>query len=110
MPMQHRSIPTTISIARSRPSSSTKRQSFRGPRIISGTLYWSWNQWYALKWKDEHPGELAKQGGHAEEVGNALAKNLLDCTGALKTCTDRAIANPKFIRFADLMKNAPDTD
>jgi len=27
--------------ARSRPSSSTKRQSFRGPRIISGTLYWS---------------------------------------------------------------------
>jgi len=68
------------------------------------------NQWYALKWKDEHPGELAKQGGHAEEVGNALAKNLLDCTGALKTCTDRAIANPKFIRFADLMKNAPDTD
>jgi hypothetical protein len=70
------------------------------------------NQWYLAKWTHEHPGEKAKQRDHEVAMVTAMGKDhqaYLDALSALRTCTDRVSADPKFDRFARLMQErAPD--
>ena len=63
------------------------------------------NQWYALKWNDQHPGESAEQkNGRAAAIVSAMIKNPLDYKEVLKACSERAAADPHFINFATLMR------
>jgi hypothetical protein len=60
------------------------------------------NQWYAAKWHHDHPG-TAEPKDHALAMIGAMGKDPLAYKDALKRCTDRAAADPKFNRFADLL-------
>jgi hypothetical protein len=60
------------------------------------------NQWYAAKWQHDHPG-AAEPKEHALAMVNAMGKDPSAYKDVVKSCANRAAADPKFNRFADLV-------
>ena len=64
------------------------------------------NQWYAARWNDKHQGDGSKD--RALAIVNAMGKDPNSYKNAIKACIDRAVQDPKFNRFAGLMKDVPE--
>lgn len=62
------------------------------------------NQWYAARWSDQNPGESSKAASAGAPLVEAISRDPQKYGEVLKTCGDRANEDPRFAKFADLMK------
>ena len=66
------------------------------------------NQWFAEEWHHKNPNLVATADDEMKIV-NVIARDPMSYKDVMKTCAERAAADPRFNKFAALMQqNAPD--
>jgi hypothetical protein len=74
------------------------------PEVQQHALYVV-NGWFAAKWRAEHPSASAEEShAAASSIFKVIQADPMKYTTVLQACTERATGDPKFDRFAKLVR------